>query len=66
MNNAVENKDARDSEGKYKHDGNWDRLCKCGHTLGFHAAAKVAGQRPCFHGDEPGAEPCGCVVFRKA
>jgi len=31
---------ARDNDGKYKLDGNWERMCICGHTLGQHFAEK--------------------------
>lgn len=28
----------RARNGKYAYQGNWDRLCKCGRTLGVHDA----------------------------
>lgn len=29
---------SRDKQGKYSYEGNWERLCECGHTLGDHTA----------------------------
>lgn len=57
------NKVGRDNAGRYKHTGNHERLCVCGHTLGDHSAEKVDGQRPCFAGDF-GHEPCACECFK--
>jgi hypothetical protein len=47
--------------GQYAHSA--DRLCKCGHRLGEHAAEVVDGERPCFHGH---GEDCECVKFTPA
>lgn len=56
----------RDSNGRYKHWDNWERLCRCGHKLGDHTAAKVRGLRPCLIScTEPGTH-CDCQVFRPA
>lgn len=49
--------------GRYSYDGRWDRLCVCGHPLGEHAAERVSGQQPCFHGDAEPSEPCDCERF---
>lgn len=53
--------------GQYSYEGQWDRLCRCGHTLGVHAGE---APHPCFNGDSgmEGAtgEPCDCPRFRPA
>lgn len=61
----------REFDGKYAFDGNLDRMCVCGHTLGNHAAGSPADcllyslpererlQLP--GGDKP---ECGCLKFR--
>lgn len=58
----------READGRYGFDGNWERLCVCGHTLGIHAAQNDTGKRPCFNEDSGivGAtgEPCDCKHFR--
>lgn len=51
--------------GQYSYEGQWDRVCTCGHTLGVHAGDPP---HPCFN-DDPylkGAtgEPCDCQRFR--
>lgn len=51
--------------GQYAHS-KMDQLCVCGHSLGKHAAACVKGERPCFAGDDAGAESCDCNKFKKA
>jgi hypothetical protein len=51
------NKDRR--TGRYTFDGKWDRLCKCGHTLGHHLAA---APHACIAGDF-GFDPCRCEKF---
>ena len=33
--------------GQFAYDGNWNRLCVCGHELGYH----VAGGFDCLNGD---------------
>lgn len=48
--------------GQYSFEGNWDRLCVCGHRLGAHA-----GEPPhdCFSGQmDDGGEYCDCPKFR--
>lgn len=59
---ATQNRDRAD--GRFTFDGNWDRLCVCGHKLGAHLAA---GKHPCDnanHGKD-GSE-CECPRFRPA
>lgn len=63
----------RELDGKYAFDGNYDRLCVCGHTLGSHSCGSPAD---CLFyslsaADErritdPGADNpnCGCLEFR--
>ncbi len=63
----------REYNGQYAYDGNLDRLCVCGHTLGFHGAGSPAD---ClvysFSPDDPNlvGQPgldkpnCGCQKFR--
>jgi hypothetical protein len=43
--------------GKYAFDDDFDRLCRCGHTLGVH----VAGGLEC--GIVPKATDCNCTTF---
>jgi hypothetical protein len=50
--------------GRYVHDGHWDRLCVCGHTLGHHTAAAAEGQRPCIECDFDPDSKCDCIRFR--
>lgn len=40
-----------------------DRMCRCGHPLSLHTAARVAGGQPCISGDLSGAE-CACASFK--
>lgn len=50
---------ARDQvSGQYAYEGNWDRLCVCGHRLGDH----IAGGFDCglFHH----TKGCKCQKFR--
>jgi len=50
----------RETDGRYALRG-FDRLCKCGHTLGHHTA-----ERPhvCIEGDF--GTPCDCEKFKAA
>lgn len=54
----------RDKQGKYSFEGNWERVCTCGHTLGIHAAEPP---HPCFNEDTgiEGAtgKACDCAKF---
>lgn len=55
--------------GRYTYDGDWDRLCVCGHTLGTHTAVRARNpetgkmEQPCIVGDL-GHEFCDCSCFR--
>lgn len=61
----------RETNGQYAFDGNLDRLCVCGHTLGVHGAGSPADcllyslpkaeQLQNVGGDKP---DCGCLKFR--
>lgn len=51
--------------GQYAFQDNWDRMCRCGHTLGAH----VAGGFDCLNGNaavgpECDGTPCDCRKFR--
>jgi hypothetical protein len=47
--------------GRYTFDGDFDRLCRCGHTLGVHLAE---APHDCIARDfQPGVE-CDCVKFQ--
>ncbi len=48
--------------GRYSFEGQWDRLCKCGHPLRHHLAEDPHG---CIAGDF-GADDCDCERFRPA
>lgn len=61
----------REVNGQYAYDGNLDRLCVCGHTLGAHSCGSPSGclfySLPvCEQTGNPGADKpeCGCVKFR--
>lgn len=58
---------SRTVEGKYDLDGDFRRICECGHTLGVHAAANDTHQRPCFNEDKGAGgdgNVCECKNFR--
>jgi hypothetical protein len=46
------------STGRYSYSGDFDRLCKCGHTLGAHTAEPP---HECINGDT--GEACDCARF---
>lgn len=51
--------------GQYAFQENWDRMCRCGHTLGAH----TAGGFRCLNdnetiGPECDGTPCDCQKFR--
>lgn len=62
--------------GRYTFEGEWDRLCVCGHTLGVHSAVRLripeTGEmlQDCLTGT--GADEdrsldgkfCDCTIFR--
>jgi len=48
-----------------------DRVCKCGHTLGNHTAARAKApdgvtHQPCIIGDFNGGDVCECACFYPA
>jgi len=56
--------------GLYSFQGNWERLCECGHALGLHTAQ---APHECMAGDATQIAPekypvdlgeCDCVRFR--
>lgn len=63
----------RESTGRYTFDGNLDRMCVCGHTLGVHSCGDDAG---CIFYSlsqaerlgQPGEnhKDCGCQRFRQS
>jgi hypothetical protein len=52
----------RKDDGKYDYS-DMGKPCRCGHTLGVHAAA---GDRDCMNVDEGDGEPCDCAKFKPA
>lgn len=50
--------------GKYAYFGDFDRLCKCGHTLGVHIAGGFECGADARGNNEAGAEGCECQKFR--
>lgn len=56
----------RANDGRYAFEGQWERLCTCGHTLGLHA---YAAPHDCLNGTGvPGqtamGDHCDCQRFR--
>lgn len=56
----------RADDGRYTYDNDWDRLCRCGHRLGIHAAA---APHDCLAGTHCPGDPhkglhCKCERFR--
>lgn len=54
MQREETNRDGR--TGRYV-DTRFGKPCRCGHTLGQHTAARVAGEQPCL------ADNCECESF---
>lgn len=50
------------STGRYGFDGQFDRVCTCGHTLGNHTAV---APHSCIEGDFSDVS-CDCAKFRPA
>lgn len=54
-----------DNSGRFTFDGDLDRLCVCGHTLGHHAGGSP---HECFVGtlsrSDPNRAECNCPKFR--
>lgn len=46
--------------GQFAFDGGFDRVCRCGHTLGVH----VSGGFECVNADTGDGAHCACVKFR--
>lgn len=55
----------RAQDGRYTFDGNLDRLCVCGHSLGLHSAG---APHDClthsFSTNDPRRAECDCPKFR--
>jgi hypothetical protein len=57
--------------GRYAFDGDFDRLCTCGHRLGQHTADRGRDpetgkmMQPCIIGDD-GRTHCDCACFKPA
>lgn len=48
--------------GRYGYVNQWERLCRCGHTLGVHTAEPP---HECIARDfDRTATSCGCMKFR--
>lgn len=47
--------------GQYAYDGDYDRVCRCGHILGVH----VDGGFECINVDVGDRTPCACRKFRE-
>lgn len=69
MEEEVKKSQARDHRtGEYAFDGNWDRMCVCGHRLGVHGD----GGLDCLAGtnvlDDPSPRGafCNCLKFRQS
>jgi len=54
---------ARLYSGRYDFD-DFSLMCKCGHSLGVHAAGD-GGKRPCYNNDAGDGKYCDCETFRK-
>ncbi len=46
------------ANGRYAYS-RFDRVCRCGHTLGQHTAEKVGSEQPCL------VDKCDCECFRR-
>lgn len=60
MDNAVKQNRDR-ANGQFTYEGDFERRCVCGHNLGDHTDAKVAGEQPCIAETEEG---CECMCFK--
>lgn len=66
---AIKKLKKRETDGKYAHEGGWERLCVCGHTLGVHSAGSPAD---CLLYSIPNHSElltalnveCGCMKFK--
>lgn len=50
--------------GRYSYFGDFDRLCKCGHSLGVHIAGGYECGTDPTGGGEPESAGCKCERFR--
>lgn len=50
--------------GRFSFWGDFDRLCKCGHSLGVHVAGGFDCGADPIGSEEPDAEGCQCQRFR--
>ena len=51
--------------GQFAYEGDWGRICVCGHSLGAH----IAGGFDCIaaeSGEAPPGTTCDCTKFRPA
>jgi hypothetical protein len=54
----------RDPEtGRWDYDGDFSRLCKCGHSLGVHSQGGYYCDTDAIGGNEPEARGCECERF---
>lgn len=55
---------SRETDGRYA-PSRFDRLCRCGHSLAEHTAARLVATRdqPCLHGSDSSDELCDCTFF---
>ncbi len=52
------------STGQFGYWNDFDRMCKCGHTLGVHIAGGFECGIDAVGGGEPEAVGCKCQKFR--
>lgn len=50
--------------GRYAYWNDFDRLCKCGHSLGVHIAGGFECGTDAIGNNEPEAAGCTCEKFR--
>ncbi len=55
------NQDREKATGRYGFEGDFDRLCVCGHRLGVHLAK---APHECVREEAGKSDGCGCVRFR--
>lgn len=61
----MESRTYRDpATGRYDYDGDFDRLCKCGHSLGVHSQGGYYCDTDAIGSSEPEAIGCKCERFR--
>lgn len=64
MNTVIGKQGPRETNGRYA-PSRWDRVCRCGHPLGEHTAARFVAERdqPCLHASDSRDELCECTYF---